>query len=982
MCAQQLPVTIHSITTADGLNDGYIKAIGQDKFGYMWFASEGALNRYNGKSIRRFTYDRKDSTSIPQSVCNTMALGVDGRFWLSFWDEMAEFDYNSFSFRKIKKTTGLNVNTIIPVAENKLFLVSVSGLRCYNPVADRFEELSNDINSKQLLETVKAYSATLSKDILYIGTWGGYILYNIKTKKADFHEVKELNGKAINKIEVATTGDVWISSHAEFRLLRIDGQARRAEVLDHLLVRDQKNVKSLVNGIVEDDNHVLWIATNLNALLCYDPKNKTTVHYQYQPFNNQSLLSNMIFSLFVGSDKKIWLGSDMGVNYVNQQNNIFRIGYPFGIGNPHTLTRGMEEDHEGNFWFTTGNGISNYNTRTGQYRIWQNQQGKPDEIYFNSVRGIIEDTNHDLWVATGKGVNRLNRLTGKMDFLTIKDSIPEAFYFSVNKTSDGTLWFGTRDFDGLYYYKPAEKKFHGIAGHPVLSKYKGYAVRYTFEDSKKRLWFGYNGEGLLMYDPRKGTTRYWNSSDQTNQTISSNVVVSITEDLDGKIWVSTYNGINCIDPEKNEFTIYSGKEGLPSNIVGGIIVDDSNRVWFGTAAGLIMLEKSRRHFSLLGAEAGLPITGFTEHAALKLSNGDVMMPSRSGYLIFDPLKYKPDNSPVNCFITAIAINGNEPLPMRTVNGNDPIQLHYNENFLRIDLDAVSFSDQLWYAYKLDGLEKEWHITQEPSVIYSSIPGGHYTLRYKASANVNHWPSKEKTIQFHIATVFYKTWWFRTVTLLLIACAILLFYRFRMNKQKQIFNLKTKAASLEKEKTLMQYESLKQHLNPHFLFNSLTSLRSLIRTDPKTATSFLDGMSKVYRYVLRSGEQELVQLQDELNFVEILVKLQKIRFGEGLEVSTSVPDSYFGKYIVPVTVQNMVENAIKHNTCDIDSPLRISIFIDDNYIVIKNNRQLYRMVETSNKKGLANLHTLYRYYTDNPVIVHEDDYSFSVKIPLI
>lgn len=980
--AQQLPVAFHRITTADGLNDGWVTAICQDKQGYMWFASAGGLNRYNGKTIRRFTYDRKDSTSPAPSVCNTMALGTDGRFWLSFWNEMVEFDYTSFSFRRIKKAEGFNVNTIIPAAADRLFLVSKSGLRCYNPVADRLEELGGDVASKQLLDTAKAYSACFNNGLLYVGTGGGYIIYNVKTRKADFYEIKELRGKAVDKIMVAGTGDVWIGNHEEFRLLRVDGLTGRTEVLDQLLIKDQGNVKSLVNGIIEDDNHILWIATNLNSLLCYNPESKATIHYKYDPSGKNSVLSNMMFSVYVGNDKKIWLGYDVGVNYVNQEKNLFRIGYPFGENNPHTLTRGMEEDHKGNLWFTTGNGISEYNIKTGGYTVWQNQPGKPDAIYFNSARGIVEDVNHDIWVATGKGINRLNRSTGKMDFLTIKDSIPEAFYFCVNKTSDGTVWFGTRDYDGLYYYKPAEKKFYSVAGHPALGKYKGYAVRCTFEDSKKRLWFGYNGDGLLMYDPASGKTRYWNSTDKTDQTINSNLIVNINEDRDGKIWVATFNGVSCIDPDKNEYASYTDKNGLPSNIVGGIAADDSNRVWLGTAAGLVMLEKSRRYFTMLGAEAGLPVTDFTEHAALKLRSGEIVMPSRRGYVVFDPLRYKADDNPVNCFIADVKINGNKQLPMQVINSNQTIQLQYNENFFSIDLEAVSFNDQLWYAYKLDGLEKDWHFTKDPKVMYTSVPGGIYTFRYKASSNVNYWSGEEKVIRFHIATIFYKTVWFRVIALLLIACTVALFYRFRMNKQKQILNLETKAESLEKEKTLVQYESLKQHLNPHFLFNSLTSLRSLIRTDARTATSFLDGMSKVYRYVLRSGEQELVRLQDELDFVETFVKLQKIRFNEGLDVRITVPESYFNKYIAPVTLQNLVENAIKHNTADKDSPLLITIFIDNGYVVVKNNKQLYRVVETSNKKGLASLQTLYRYYSDNPVILNEDGQSFTVKIPLL
>ncbi|WP_300602368.1 two-component regulator propeller domain-containing protein [Niabella sp.] len=981
LLAQQ-PALFHQVTTADGLNDGSIHAICQDKYGYMWFASAGALNRYNGKTMKRFSYDRTDSSSPPASSCSAIACGPDGRLWFSFWEEMVEFDYTAVAFRKIKKLQGFKVNTIIPVAANRVYLASRSGLRCYNPVNDRFEELSRDPASDRLLKRTKANSAFLKGKDLYIGGDGYYVVYNVASGLASYHEVKALNGQVVNKIMVSATGDLWLANHAAFRLLRIDGRTNETEVLDHLLVKDQQDIKSLVNGFAEDENNTVWIVTNLNGLLCYHPQQKKLVHYQSDPNARNAVLSNLMFSIWRGSDKRIWLGTNIGINYVDLKKNIFRIGYPFGSANMHALTRGIEEDHKGNLWFTTGNGISMYNVQTNKYTVWQNQPGKQDVLYFNSVRAVVEDLNHDIWVATGAGVNRLNRETGKMDFLTLKDSIPQAFYFSANKTSNGTLWFGSRDDDGLYYYIPAERKFHSIAGHPVLKRYKGYTVRVVFEDRKKRLWFGYNGDGLSLYDPSTGATKLWRSTDKTPNTIVGDIIISINEDKDGKIWVATFNGITSIDLDKNRFTSYTMKDGLPSNMVGGIAVDDSNRIWFGTAAGMVMLEKTRRYFTSIGASAGLLINDFVEHPAFKLKSGIYIMPSRKGYVAFDPLQYKTDSSAANCFIADIGISGNQHIPMRIINGGSAIALKHDENFFTIELEAISYNAPLWYAYKLDGLEKDWHYTQDPKVVYSSVPGGSYTFLYQASSNINNWGGKAKQLRLRVATVFYKTGWFRSVAALLIIAGVFLFYRFRMNKQRQILSLETKAQSLEKEKTLVQYESLKQHLNPHFLFNSLTALRSLIKSDTKTATTFLDGMSRVYRYVLKSDEQELVYLRDELEFVKTFVELQKIRFKEGLEVVMDVPEAALNKYMVPVTLQNLVENAIKHNTADIESPLRIHIFAEDNYVVVKNNLQRYRMVETSNKRGLANMQILYRYYADEPVAIIEDAHCFIVKIPLL
>ena len=160
-----------------------------------------------------------------------------------------------------------------------------------------------------------------------------------------------------------------------------------------------------------------------------------------------------------------------------------------------------------------------------------------------------------------------------------------------------------------------------------------------------------------------------------------------------------------------------------------------------------------------------------------------------------------------------------------------------------------------------------------------------------------------------------------------------------------------------------YENLKQQLNPHFLFNSLTSLSGLIETDQQMAGNFLEQMSRIYRYILKNRDSELVSLKEELAFVQVYIKLQKTRFNEGLlvNIQTNEEEDYYKK-IAPVTLQNLVENAIKHNVIDVETPLIIDITAENEYLIIKNNLQKKNMVETSNKQGLASLLSLYQYLT--------------------
>jgi LytS/YehU family sensor histidine kinase len=195
-------------------------------------------------------------------------------------------------------------------------------------------------------------------------------------------------------------------------------------------------------------------------------------------------------------------------------------------------------------------------------------------------------------------------------------------------------------------------------------------------------------------------------------------------------------------------------------------------------------------------------------------------------------------------------------------------------------------------------------------------------------------------------------------------------------------LKTKTQLLEKEKTTVMYENLKQHLNPHFLFNSLTSLSSLIRLDPKKALDFLDKMSKVYRYILRNKDNETVPLSEEINFVNLYIQLQKTRFEEGLDIRQDISEEHLHRRIVPVTLQNLIENAIKHNTADPESPLVIELYIEDDYLVVRNNLQKKNFVETSNKQGQQSMVSLYRFLSTSPLVIDESGGYYTVRIPLI
>ncbi len=191
-----------------------------------------------------------------------------------------------------------------------------------------------------------------------------------------------------------------------------------------------------------------------------------------------------------------------------------------------------------------------------------------------------------------------------------------------------------------------------------------------------------------------------------------------------------------------------------------------------------------------------------------------------------------------------------------------------------------------------------------------------------------------------------------------------------------------AERLEKEKSQVQFDNLKNQLNPHFLFNALTSLNTLIYENQDLASQFLQQLSKVYRYVLQNKDKNFVLLSTELDFIAHYVRLLETRFQGALTINFEIHNNANEKAIVPVTLQILIENAIKHNIVDKEKQLVIDVVTVGDYLIVSNNLQKRKTVETSNKLGLENLKSLYKFLTDRPVLVEPTIDRFYVKVPLI
>jgi two-component system, LytTR family, sensor kinase len=237
---------------------------------------------------------------------------------------------------------------------------------------------------------------------------------------------------------------------------------------------------------------------------------------------------------------------------------------------------------------------------------------------------------------------------------------------------------------------------------------------------------------------------------------------------------------------------------------------------------------------------------------------------------------------------------------------------------------------------------------------------------------------EPNLPFRLDSLFLAATW--ALYIIATGCINTIFFiSYFISKLKESL---IRAERLEKEKSQVQFDNLKNQLNPHFLFNALTSLNGLIFENQKLASEFLQQLSKVYRYVLQHSDRNFVSLKTELDFIRNYIQLAETRFCGALKINLTIAAHAEEQAIVPVTLQVLIENAIKHNIIDKEKPLVIDLVTVGDYLVVSNNLQVRKTVESSNKQGLERLKSLYSFLTDKPVIIEPADDRFSVKVPLI
>lgn len=952
----------------------------------LWIGTYNGLNRYDGAHF--YTYHSGyGKNTLPNNTVHDLAEDKIGNIWGATDNGVFCLNANTGYFKNYAIPNNLGWSGVYNILCDKggiIWATNSFNLSFFNTTTDSFQLAPTKEKYKEYSVVKNGMAASPDGNSIWLATIQGLQCYEKKSARfvsADNNSDSSLFKKnGTGALCKTSYGHYWFIDNKSKSIIGFDPSTKKVKQI--IKAKELENMGTAAT-LFEDNNHKLWLCTWNYELFTIDYLHGNVVRrIRHNKNDLSSIAGDFFWDAMQEADGTLWLGTAGGISKSNPSRSFYKVHRLPGEINTTddpAVNFVIENPFDRTWWIGTAKQeLVHYNPATSKtvtYKLGKfipdKNKKTPSQVYrmIFLKDSVLLFSNNGAWIKNGASnfsplllpapfnnwllrdavlykqntlyctsIEKLLRWdlqTGKLDSLAFaKPFIVEGngLYLGVpTVNSIGKVWM-LNGLNWLTYADGSELKAVKMNYQDSTEVDDGYFTAMT-KDRNGDLWMSKKGDGLIYYSPAKNISKQFKQRDG----LVMDHIMAVAEDAGGKIWSACYNQFSVYNPLLNSFYNFT----MP--------ISANNYGYVNFMAPL-------QNGNIIASIAGFVVEFFTE----KLQPPQV--------------KDKP-------LISMVSVNGADS----NFYSYKHLQLAPGENSLRIKFGMLTDNVVTPYdmLYILEGAEKNWSIAAVNfEATYNSLPSGDYTFKVKALAKDKSWQTGETVLQIHIATPFYKAWWFLILCSLAFFAAIFIVYLLRIAQKEQLLQLESKAQLLEKEKALVMYENLKQHLNPHFLFNSLTSLSSLIRIDAKMAGNFLDKMSKVYRYILKNRDNEVVPLGEEIKFVQLYNDLQRTRFENALEINMNIDEDYYHRKIAPVTLQNLVENAIKHNTADIETPLIIDLFVEDDYLVVRNNLQKKNFVETSNKQGLNNMESLYHYLSDCKMTIEENSQYFTVKIPLI
>ncbi len=824
-CAQT--IKFKNLGTDNGLSVGCIQGLMQDKKGFMWFATQDGLNKYDGYEVTVYRNNPKSNSTLSNNDILAIYEDRQGKIWVGtngggleeYNPVLNQFIHHRFNAGDKESISSNTVKCIFEDKEGMLWLGTDNGLNAYDRKTNSFARYYSKEKCSTCISGNQVYCITQTPDgTIWIGTLdGGLSSYNKKTRyftqytipqKFDYQGAyKYMNEyrKRVFSLYAKNDGILLVGTDGGGLGVFDYQNYQYRDFVDFNVNPNSKGAVSENNriwSIAEDSKGNFWLAAYGGGLIQY---NSITQKYSFHLKKNNdasSLNSNDVTKVYVDLQDNLWVGTqNAGVNMYFSSSLKFRHiqnNPEASVSLPNQMVFTIFQDKEDIIWIgTDGGGMFSLDLQSGKIT---DHNDILKHISNKSVLALIKDKDDDLWIGTwGSGLLHYNFKTKKTE--TFLDGDPKyATIVSLFQDSYGSVWAGTFE-GGIFRFDKNEKsprKYSSENGLP------DDAIFSIYEDSGHNLWIGSEGGGackknILDFDKPASKFSIYSRKENEN-TISSDKVFCFYEDTQKNMWIGTSNGLNKIEKASGKMNFWHETDGLPNATIYGIIPDGKGNLWLTTNKGLSRFNPNIENsdgsaFKNFDVKDGLQGMEFNQGAYFKGNKGLIFVGGENGLNVFNPdnIKDNPHIPPV--YISSYKRFGKEVELDTSIAGKKYIELDYRDNFFSFDFVALDYlmPSKNKFSYKMEGVDENWSI---PSTFrhasYTQLNGGDYIFKVKAANSDGVWNDKPYEIHIRINPPWWKTKWFYTLSIVLITAGVFGFVTYR-------------TASIKKENRILEHK---------------------------------------------------------------------------------------------------------------------------------------------------------------------------------
>ena len=842
----------------DGLSHVAVYSILQDRQGFLWFATQGGLDRYDGYRVLRDGVEPGEARRLPSVDLGAIYQDSHGAIWVGTWGGgLHRFEPATGAVTSFRHDRGNphslsddRIHALVEDGQGSLWVGTVRGLDRVDLSRRALERWSAGAGAAAGLAGERVWCvAPLPDGRLWVGTGAGLYLVTPASAKAEVFRADakvstSLPHDQIRSLRLDRHGRLWVGTQDGLAVLLPGSRS-----FDRLVV-DAEEPTALadgtVNAIFEDSVGRLWLGTSRGGLhRAIDPRHPAAgfERIRHDPADEHSLPDDDVRTLAEDASGLLWVGTrGGGVGVFDPR------GPRFGRALDEHVAA-IAVDRDGTLWAGTLDGVVRIAPDGVETRfVHAGRKGGPQPQ--DNVQALLVDRAGALWLGTYGGLLQLDRKAGVfVPPAGAPAQLATETVESLLAARDGSLWVGTR-FAGLFRRDAAGRWSHlgrGPDGRGLSDDY----IRCLYEARDGSLWIGTDVGGLNRRLPDGRLERFLPDTTRAGS-LSDSRVNAVWEDAAGALWVGTAFGLDRLDPpggRYRRFTAFFEDDGLPSAAILAILGDATGRLWISSHGGLSRVDPrvgpgGRLAVDSYGESDGLQGLIFTGGAAAASPDGELLFGGRNGLNRFVPQTLRVNRHRPPVVITDVRVLGERPRLAHPVTAIDRLDLTHRDTFFTVELAALDFVDpqRNRFAYKLEGFDPEWvESGTRRWAPYTRVDPGDYVLRVRAANSDGVWNETGLALAVHIEPPWWGTTWFRTLAAAMLVAALVASHQARLRAvRRRNVELERQVAERTREAVARRLEAEGQRRRLE-LVNNLVKLINQETEFPELLRAILEGV---------------------------------------------------------------------------------------------------------------------------------------------